>query len=351
MSEMYLIKTIDRPQDNSLETIRIEMEEKLFVTRTVSKFSFRFLKSQDYIGDNHLGIKSIRISGLGQKEYLLPRDTEYNPPKGTVTTNNGGREITEFTLPDDNAVGDYIFVPQNLVEVSTLPVDGRSYSPKFYFPESKGNDGKEKFQCSISYDGINYLSPVELPNLPLLPRNTHAIVNITIGNDGALFYEVTVEPWTPEYLEIDFTNNVGMTDDGTLTFAEGTYASLDQTTGRLVLNDYPQAVSGTFGISSPLGARWYAYLVTTSGELNAIQFQVTDSKGNSTFTNYITGIIDDKKVEFKVAPTQSAGNVARSSVLQVMVTMADGLSVPVSILKSTEYGEGIENITFIQNPQ
>lgn len=352
MSEMYDITTISRPTTNSLETLKLEMEEKLFVTRAASKFTFRFFKDENYREEgNQLQIQKVKITGLGQKEYLIPRDTKYSPGKYEQAT-NGERHITEFTLPDKNdensTTGEHIFTFPEPISIPSLTSGGFTYSPPIYFPESQGEGEDSKFQCSISYDGEHYLQPVDLDLPTKLPRNTHVIVNITIGNKGALFYKVEVEPWEPRYHEIDFTDHVGIAEDGTL--ALESYASLDEKTGRLVLKDYPQAVSGSFGISTPVGARWYAYLVTISGEQNAIQFQTTDSEGKPTFTNYLTGVIDGTtKVEFKVAPTKQAGNEIRSAILQVMVTMADGLSVPVNIL-GNEYGEN-ENITFIQNPQ
>ena len=171
--------------------------------------------------------------------------------------------------------------------------------------------------------------------------------------------KIVVEPWTPEYAEFDYTNNVAMAEDGALTFVPGTYAgAIDYTRGRVVLNDYPQAVIGSFGISQPMGARWRASLVTAAGELNAIQFIKTDEHGNiqtdatgkTIYTPTIEGIVNGKKTEFRVGATQGAGPQTRAAVLQVVVTTPDGLSVPVNILKTEEYGENVENITFIQNP-
>lgn len=349
MSEVYDVTTVASPNSN-LENVKVEMKKSFFVTRAASKFSFRFLKKDGYtLEDNNLSIQSIKIFGLGNKEFLFPMSTTYDPAKD-VESASAGREITDFGVPAASETVDFTFVPQFPINIRNLTETGTLYSPLYYFPESRGVDGK--LSCSISYDGETYLPPVELPNLPhALPRNTHVIVNVTVGDEGALLFEVVVEPWEPRYHEVDFSNNVAMAEDGTLTFVEGTYASLDKATGRLVLNDYPQAVTGRFGISSPINAKWYAYLVTTSGEQNAIQFQVTGADGKTTTSSSISGIIDGKLVDFKVVATQSAGQETRSAVLQVIVTMADGLSVPVNILKSTEYGEGIEHITFIQNRQ
>lgn len=349
MTEIYDIITVDMP-NTSQENVKVEMKKSFFVTRAASKFSFRFFKKEGYTPeDNNLAIQSIKISGLGDKEYLFPTATVYDPAK-TVESSAVGREITSFGVPSDASVSDFVFKPQFPINVKNLQENGTQYSPLYYFLESKGTD--DKLSCSISYDGETYLAPVELPNLPhALPRNTHVIVNITVGDEGALLFEVEVLPWTPQYHEVDFTDHIGIAEDGTLEFVPGTYASLDKQTARLVLNDYPQAVSASFGISTPIGAKWYAYLITTAGEMNAIQFEVKDAEGKTTTTNTLNGIIDGKKTEFKVRATSSASNQLRAAQLQIIVTMADGLSVPVNILKSTEYGEKAENITFVQNPQ
>ena len=357
MCEKFEIHTIDHPHGEIQYIPTMDLD--LFLTRAVSKFSFNLFKSEDYVGDNQLQIKGIRITGLGKSEYLMPNDTEYVPGKYEPTDNEyGGRLISSFSVPGGNPVGKYDFSVPFSVNVADLPVrdaegknTGRNFSPQLYFPESIGNDGTDKFQCSITFDGINYLPAITLPNLPSLPRNSHVIVNLTVGNNGALLFNIAVLPWNTFYHEVDFTHNVGIAEDGALTLETDTYASFDKANGRVVLRDYPQATYGSFGISSPLGARWYAYLITTGGEMNQIQFEVTDDEGNTTTSNYITGIIDGKKTNFRVVSTSAAAAEPRTAILQVMVTMNDGLSVPVNILKSSDYGPDLENITFIQNQQ
>lgn len=164
--------------------------------------------------------------------------------------------------------------------------------------------------------------------------------------------KVEVLPWSSEVYEFDFSDHVGMSDDGAVSFIESTYAEngFDKTTGRLVLRDYPNATSGSFTIGSPVGHRWDAYLITAKGEMNAIQFVTgKDASGNNIFSDHLSGKVGEK-VDFKVAATMSAGNEQREALLQVMVTLDyGGISVPVNILEGGSYGAGTENITFIQN--
>ncbi len=352
MTEKYSITTIDQPQ--GIQNVVVDMEENMFLTRGLSKFTFNFFRAPDYTEGTAQLIRKVRIKGLGTTEFALPNATTYDPPKGPPSTNPyGGRVITEFNVPEGNEMGTYEFGLTSPVNVNYLPLPGSisemvSYSPDLYFTESKGIDG---FSCSISFDGVNYLPDVKLPNLDELPRNSHVIVNITLGNNNALLLTVKVLPWLSEYNEIDFTHNIAMAEDGTLQFQTGTYQSLNKTTGRLVLRPFPETAVGSFGISQPVGATWYASLVTTAGELNAIQFQLTNEDGSTYTTSTISGVIDGTKTVFKVIPVMAAGTQQRTAKLQVVVTLPDGFSIPVNILKSTEYGANIENITFIQNPQ
>lgn len=352
VNEVYEFTTMPRPVTVTSES-DITEERSFFITRALSKFSFRFFRTADYNpADNHPTIKSIKITGLSPLGYFLPNTTVYDPRKELESTNQyQGRNITEFRMPKYTP-GEYVFTLDHPVDPATIGSNGEIFTPQVYFPESKGGLSTDRFQCSISFDGKEYLPVATLNNLSELPRNTHAVVNITIGNDNALSLKVSVLPWTPRYHTVDFTHNVAMAEDGALSFIESSYASLNKTTGRLVLNDFPQATVGYFGISEPKGCRWDAYLITTAGEPDAIRFQTVGSDGKTVTTTHLTGIIDGKtKTEIKVVAASQAGNLTRSSLLQVMVTMADGLAVPVNVLKSTDYGASIENITFVQNPK
>ncbi len=222
-------------------------------------------------------------------------------------------------------------------------------------------EGMPVFRITVNF-GTGLTNEYDIPMTHYGENNFHFGNNIlrnhvyTLSVDAAAFADanIVVSPWTPEYLEIDFSENFAMAEDGALAFVNGTYAFLEPQTGRLVLNDYPQAVTGSFGISEPEGARWEASLVTIGGELNVIQFVTgTGADGKLQYSNRISGIIDGQKVTFYVGATQSASNVPRMALLQVMVTLQSGLTIPVTILKSSdsEYGDDIKNITFIQNPQ
>lgn len=221
MTEIYDVETIERPQTNQ-ENVKVEMTKDMFLTRAATKFSFTFKRGTGFEtdnGENLPTIKAIKITGLSPQEYLFPTETEYNPPKGTASLNKyGGREITKFKVPTEgNTPREYIFTLPNPINISEITSEGSSYAPLLYFPESKGeptgtdsgnidiNDEnfKGKFQCTISYDGVNYLPAVTLPNLDALPRNTHVKVNILL-NTHSMVATVTLFPYTAVWLNPEF---------------------------------------------------------------------------------------------------------------------------------------------------
>ena len=292
-------------------------------------------------GTENPRITSVKFTSSTSFAYVLPYGAAIYENSNQVTMPNpcespSDQHTTIILLKqDDNSwIG---YVPElnitNDIQFTIKIKVSDSESEDFVIPMTGYRDHKFEFGTDILRNHIYTLSVEH------------------VGVDADI--RVKVENWEPKYHVFDFTDNVAMAEDGALSLTEGTYASLDRETGRVIFNDYPQAIEGSFGLSEPKGAQWYAYLVTKSGELNVIQFVVDDEKGNTTTSSTIGGIIDpNKKIKFKVRPTQSpASSQTRSAVLQVIVVTDGGLSVPVNILKDTGYGDGIENITFVQNPQ
>lgn len=316
----------------------------LFITRAAAKFSFSISTSDDFIAGASRKLTSIKISGLSDRQYLLPASTLYLPAKGESGIGAlEGRDITSFSLPETAAVGDYIFT---LPDPLALPTSGYEWNPEIYFAESLLPE--KGFACSLSFDnGATWLPAATLPNLPYgLPRNTHAKVNITIGNDNAMFLDVVPMPWEQETVDFDFTDEIGLSSDGSLAFTAGTYQSLDKSTGRLVIKN--QAVAkGTFGISTPMGGRWDAYLITQGGEPDAIRFRLADGST----TTHLSGTINGSKTEFQILSAEYPGSEANTAQLQVIVTTRDGRAIPVNILQGGGYGAGVSNLTIIQNPR
>lgn len=322
----------------------------LFITRAVTKFSFRIQLSDDFRGIPADSISEIVIDGIDNSEYLLPRNTIYSPAKGEGSANPyGGRWITQFASPtEENVRSQAAFKLENPVVLRNLG-EGRvyTYSPAIYYPESSTPSGG--FTCRLRYGRNGLTTPIQLPNLDLLPRNTHVVVNITLGNDYQTMLSVSVLPWNSEIYEYDYTTNIGIPKDGFISFDTGTYQSLNKQTARLLL-DYPNPVRARFGISTPIGAIWDAYLITTSGEEDAIRFRTIDSTGTYTYTTHISGNVGNTRNIMDITSIMPPGLTTRSARLQIIVTLPGGVAVPANILDSKEYGTN-EYITIVQNPQ
>lgn len=322
----------------------------LFITRAVTKFSFRVKLSDDFTAIPADTITDIVINGIGISEYLLPHNTVYSPDKGTPSTNPyEGRWITQFSNPTEgNSIVPATFKLDNPINIRNL-ADGRSYTyaPAIYLPEAATPAGG--FTCQLRYGNAGLTDPVRLPNLDLLPRNTHVVVDITVGNDRQMMFNVVVLPWNSETHEYDYTTNIGIPADGYLTFDAGTYRNLNKQTARLLL-DYPNPVRARFGISTPIGATWDAYLITTAGEQDAIRFRTVDASGTYTYTTHISGSVGNSRNIIDITSVMAPGSSTRTARLQITVTLPGGVTIPVNIISNKEYGIN-EYMTIVQNPQ
>lgn len=375
LTEMFRVKTLKSLTPNvevSEGTIIREQTVKLFLTRAAAKATFRF----DFSAFEGIGgeITGVRINGLSQVEYVFPNSATYSPSKYTGNENDGAvnslddekRFITSFSSPTPNAALNFTFdgatAPgagtDKFVRVPMRKSETIAERGPVYFAESLSGVSTDAFKVQVQIDGQRWLDAKPLSDNILevpgtngaarqgIARNTHLKINIKIGASNSILYDVVAAPWTPETYEFDYTQQVGVPSEGLLNFETGTYSSLDKTSGRLVLKNYPQAVSGSFAISTPLGARWDAYLITQSGEQNAIQFILPD--GNT--TGHISGSVGTRAT-FRIAPVSAAGTTARHAILQVMVMMPSGLSIPARAILGSDYGKDVQYVTFIQNPQ
>ncbi|MDE7160380.1 MAG: hypothetical protein K2O24_06025 [Muribaculaceae bacterium] len=348
MAECFEIRTSKALEAGSSENFN------LVLTRAAVKFSFSVTTSEDFTDGSGRKITSIGISDIADREYLFPRNAMYEPGKYNPSTNlYEGREIVKFDVPEKTKTGEYVY---HLPVPVDLPVSDFRYAPEIYLPESaQPADG---FKCTLSFDnGESWLIPVTLPNLPYgLPRNTHVKVNITLGNDNFAILTVKVLPWTTEVSRFEYSDFVSLASDGAFNVTGTTSGDLnkfisenfDLHTGRMVVR-YPYTVSGTFGISTPEGARWDAYLVTTSGVQDAIRFVTADDNGNEIMTTHISGMVGSLAV-FTFGPFEGAGLDPNVAELVVTVTMPDGRTLPVNIMQGVTTGTA-DVLTIIQNPQ
>ena len=358
----------------------------LFLTRAAAKAVFYLNTSANFEGDGieNTYIKAISLSGVGTTEYVFPNATEYSPSKKSLiqyTTNDRPASslpkeayVTTFATPATNRTVTYLIDDLD-VEIKK-PANGqpRAITSPIYFPESILESGKyyevgvqlsngtwltASLKKTQEDDAEPQITKYNILNIKdgdvehqAIARNTYLPIELYF--DGAANLTVNVLPWNREDYYVDYTANVGIIDEHCLAFnGEGgqtsDYLLLDKLAAQLVLN-YGKVATGSFTIDSPLGNVWDAYLITTGGTTDAIQFQIPDpaDKTKTITTTHISGKIGEK-AEFGIVSTVAPGDEQNSAQLIVMATLATGTQVIVDVLKS--WGEGNPGIlTVIQNP-
>lgn len=356
---------------------------RLFLTRAAAKAMFYLNTGDNFAVTDESEIKNTRItaislSGVGTTEYVFPNSAEYNPSKeDIISLAPTDRPLTtkevyikNFATPASNREITYVIDGLN-IEIKK-PANGAvaMLSTPIYFPES------------ILAPGENYIVGVRLSNgkwiyAPLneeskrhniltikdndglehdaIARNTY--LPIELNFDGAMNLTVNVLPWNREAYYVDYTANVGFGTEAdflTITGTEGQtgdFLLLDTEAAQLVLN-YGKVAHGSFYIASPVDARWDAYMITTGGATDAIQFQIpdpTDPRKTIT-TTHISGIVGKDKAEFGIVATVAPGDSQNSAQLMVIVTLANGTPVVANVINK-EWETDADRLTIIENPK
>lgn len=196
MSESFKV-WVDKPQPGGTAY----QTEHLFITRSLIKFSFCVTVETPFPGD--IKLSGIKLSGLADRSYYLPRATVYNPEKYTVSTNlYEGRYIESFeTLTDDKNRVSYEFPVLEPFDMSKP--GSRNIEQPVYFPETKGTYG---VNLLFKGDDVAYLTDIlgtQTLELTEIPRNTHVKVNITF-NTHVISATVDLVPYIGVTLEPEF---------------------------------------------------------------------------------------------------------------------------------------------------
>ena len=193
MCETHILDNIVYTEKNRA----YEYSADLFVVRAATKFTFNIknMTSQQVVTSN------LKIDKLARIEYYMPNGTEYSEPDVTM----GGREITGYNVPTINNNDYYTF--KSAIADKTLEAnmaDFISLGAPIYLLEGKYTDaesGGKNHKLSLTINGVE--DSAYFPELPTLPRNTHAVVNITI-KDAGISCTVQVMPYGAYELNPDF---------------------------------------------------------------------------------------------------------------------------------------------------
>lgn len=197
----FKVGEADYNSENGLGTIDNPYIYNCFITRAATKFTFNatYEGAADLPALGTLTIKEIHLRAIGDREYLLPKNTIYDPAKATpleASTPSESilpRNITSFGVPSDAINKDLVF-PVGF-EFTNSKTGVQTFGQNIYFPEtiiSPDNKYQIRIVTSSHYgenppieneDNILTSEWASLDNLPLLPRNTHVIVNITLKTE------------------------------------------------------------------------------------------------------------------------------------------------------------------------
>ena len=196
-------------------------EITLKITRAAAKFTYEITNksSRDY------WLSGIRIEKSASHEYLLPNGMKYDDAEN---------EVTDFQVP---ASAEYASFNQSY-GVKNVKLEAKSTAPvelsSFYLLEGKYENADDVYSANM--DGKNYKtsyktaitldtkdnSGIDLggntgsipsgsftledffPNLSTLPRNTHVVVKITIGDADDISWQVDLRPYSEVILEPGF---------------------------------------------------------------------------------------------------------------------------------------------------
>lgn len=194
MSEVFDFNVPFQPRKVGKPVIE-EIKKTFFLTRAAVKFSFSIAAVNGGIAlgkfENYY-VTDVTFNQIADREYLLPRDTEYSPDDDLDSDYDfNGRFITSYTIPPDASHNVLTFQGRD----ESIPRDKDTplvWSVPYYFCESQFNPSAEKpYSISITVkakdaDG-NWINDSEytfeaatLQNLSLLPRNTHVRVVMQI---------------------------------------------------------------------------------------------------------------------------------------------------------------------------
>lgn len=183
-----------------------DYSENLQIVRAATKFTYIIANNTS----NPLYLSSLKINKGARKEYLFPRITKSSSwgdytDGGTTVTVPDGMLIENYEVP---LVGNNEYYEFQKACDLTIGAGNEVKLEPFFLLEGKYTDSASKgrnYSTALTINGLDYSG--YLPDLPQLPRNTHAVVRASFSkNNLDLTVNVTVEvlPYGEVILEPGF---------------------------------------------------------------------------------------------------------------------------------------------------
>ena len=152
-----------------------------------------------------------------------------------------------------------------------------------------------------------------------------------------------VEDWKKHSDVIDFTQQVEVREKEKMHWVEGTYESLNEEKGEVVLyTDVEKVAICEFNIRTPIGATWTASLIPlTASAMDAFSIVEESQYG-------VVGTEETQRVKIKIKNPDPI-SARNECLLRITVQTPDGRTIVVKNLMPSTTENGIEEFTIIQN--
>ncbi|MGM9790529.1 MAG: hypothetical protein ACI3Y9_09550 [Candidatus Cryptobacteroides sp.] len=179
-----------------------DYSETLQIVRAATKFTYII----DNNTSNPLYLSNLKINKGARKEYLFPRIIassdwgDYTDGGNTVTV-PGGMLIKDYVVP---LVGNNEYYEFQKACSVTIGAGAEVKVDPFFLLEGKYTDDASagrNYSTTLTINGLDYSG--YLPDLPQLPRNTHAVVRAKFSEIG-ISLKVEVLPYGEVILEPGF---------------------------------------------------------------------------------------------------------------------------------------------------
>lgn len=269
--------------------------------RAVGKLELLFTKDSE---SGYLQINKVKLAHLPEKGYLAK-----SPESVTISSSEsivlfkGTTEITGFLPQDQAALGDFSQHEANFLSLTTNYLlenpNGNTWTdgnPDWMYPDNP-TQADQGYLLTVHYQtsANGEEKKVQPIYLPRIERNVWNKIFARVKSNG---YELqlNVQPWVPEEINVDFTDNLSYTSAG---WDEETILGyLDDAETRVHLNPSKTAEL-RFTIQSPATATWRAQLV--GADINAFEF-VDAHSGNACDAE---GNPKEQVIKIKVAEPES----------------------------------------------
>ena len=186
---------------------------------------------------------------------------------------------------------------------------------------------------------------VFLPN-GTWPAGKKLTYNLIISGERTIteFQILTiVEDWKKHSDVIDFTQQVEVREHEKMHWVEGTYESLNEEKGEVVLyTDVEKVAICEFNIRTPVGATWTASLIPlTASAMDAFSIVEESQYG-------VVGTEETQRVKIKIKNPDPI-SARNECLLRITVQTPDGRTIVVKNLMPSTTENGIEEFTIIQN--